>query len=109
MDYIVNEDQLNRSIERYLKTNYSGIDNIKFDTVTVGTWTDSYGRKMSGIRKRTIPKLEIIFKEDAVPYRNDSRMKLKYGIQEEIINLFGFETNDIVISFYYIKTSVEKF
>ena len=109
MDYIVNKDQLNRSIEKYLNTNYSGIDNIKFDTVTIGTWIDSYGRKMHGMGKRTIPKLKITFKEDAVPYRNDSRMKLKYGIQEEIINLFGFETNDIVIEFYYIKTTVENF
>ena len=109
MDYIVNKDQLNRSIEKYLNTNYSGIDNIKFDTVTIGTWIDSYGRKMHGMGKRTIPKLKIIFKEDTVPYRNDSRMHLKYGIQEEIKNLFGFEGNDIILEFYYIKTTVENF
>lgn len=108
MDYIVNEDQLYRSIEKYLNTNYPNIDNIEFDTVTVGTWTDSYGRKMNYF-KRMIPKIKITFKVDTIPYRNDSRMNLKYGIQEEIKSLFGFEGNDIVIEFYYIKISLEKF
>ena len=108
MDYIVNKDQLNRSIEKYLNTNYPDIDDIEFDTVTLGAWTDSYGRKMK-MGKRTIPKLKIIFKEDTIPYRNDSRMHLKYGIQEEIKNLFGFEGNNIILEFYYIKTTVENF
>lgn len=107
MKYILNESQLYKSIELYLKSNYPNISEIEVRGKTIGSWGNYRG--IGGIEKKEIPFIRIVFEPNTVKEGNKNRMEFKYGIQEEVKNLFGIEPAGVLIDFYEIKITEEKF
>ncbi len=107
MKYILNESQLYKSIELYLKSSYPNISEIEVRGKTIGGWGNFKG--IGGFEKQEIPFIRIVFEPNTVKEGNKNRMEFKYGIQEEVKNLFGIEPAGVHIDFYEIKITEEKF
>ena len=104
MKYILNESQLYNTIESYLKSNYPNINRVEISGKFIGGWNDK-----SGFEKREIPYIRIVFEPNTVKEGYKNRMEFKYGIQEEVKNLFGIEPAGVDINFYEIIITEEKF
>ena len=104
MKYLIKENQLNNTIESYLKSSYPGINEVTFRDIPIGHLDDN-GEYIF----KQLPEIKIIFNPNTTPKGNLDKMKFRDGLKSELKGLFGLgESEQIRINLYEMEITLKE-